>query len=41
MAESGASGGGTCGPVARKIYEAILEKEKKRPVKGSVLARKE
>src|SRR5207248_10534783 len=26
--EDGASGGGTCAPIAKKIYEAILESEK-------------
>jgi len=29
MVESGASGGGTCAPIARKIYQAILEREGK------------
>jgi penicillin-binding protein 2 len=28
MIESGGSGGGTCGPVARKIYQAIQQREK-------------
>jgi penicillin-binding protein 2 len=28
MVESGGSGGGTCAPVARKIYQALLEREK-------------
>jgi penicillin-binding protein 2 len=41
MAESGASGGTTCGPVAKKIYEAIVDKEKKQSAKGPVLARKD
>jgi penicillin-binding protein 2 len=38
MAEGGSSGGGTCGPIANKIYQAILAKEKKQGPKGSVLA---
>jgi cell division protein FtsI/penicillin-binding protein 2 len=28
MVESGGSGGGTCAPVARRIYQAILETER-------------
>jgi penicillin-binding protein 2 len=40
MVEGGQSGGGTCGPVAKKIYEAILAKEKKQGIKGPVLAQK-
>ena len=28
MVESGVSGGGTCGPVARKIYQALVDREK-------------
>jgi cell division protein FtsI/penicillin-binding protein 2 len=31
MVESGVSGGGTCAPVARKIYEAILYRETHQP----------
>ena len=27
MVESGGSGGGTCAPVARQIYEAIIKRE--------------
>jgi penicillin-binding protein 2 len=41
MAESGVSGGGTCGPVAKLVYQAILDKEKKLATKGAVLAQKE
>jgi penicillin-binding protein 2 len=28
MVENGSSGGGTCAPIAREVYEAILKKEK-------------
>jgi penicillin-binding protein 2 len=31
MVESGGSGGGTCAPIARKIYQAILERDGKIP----------
>ena len=31
MVEGGSSGGGTCAPIARKIYEAILERERSAP----------
>jgi penicillin-binding protein 2 len=34
--EGGSSGGGTCAPIARKIYEAILEREKSSAHNGSV-----
>lgn len=35
MVESGGSGGGTCGPVARKIYQAIVEREKAGALAGA------
>jgi len=31
MVENGSSGGGTCAPIAREIYEAILKLEKSSP----------
>ncbi len=31
MVENGASGGGTCGPIAGKIYQALMELEKTAP----------
>lgn len=39
MIEGGSSGGGTCAPVARKIYEGIMEHEKSSTVKYNNLAR--
>lgn len=39
MVQSGASGGGTCAPVARKIYETILKLEQTGPAPSSTLAR--
>ncbi|MDB6035704.1 MAG: Peptidoglycan synthase FtsI [Verrucomicrobiales bacterium] len=41
MIEGGSSGGGTCGPVARKIYETLIKRETQRGPKGSVLAKKD
>jgi penicillin-binding protein 2 len=38
MVESGGSGGKTCAPAARKIYEAILESGKKLPGKAPAVA---
>ncbi len=37
--EDGASGGGTCAPIAKKIYEAILESERTNAVKAGAIAR--
>jgi cell division protein FtsI/penicillin-binding protein 2 len=37
MVESGISGGGTCAPVAKKIYETLLRLESER---GTPLARR-
>ena len=31
MVESGGSGGGTCAPVARAVYQALLDREKSGP----------
>jgi penicillin-binding protein 2 len=39
MVEDGASGGGTCGPVAEKIYAAILKEETNGPGRHPTLAR--
>ena len=39
MVEGGSSGGGTCAPVGRKIYEAILEHERSSIAKPAVVAR--
>ncbi len=38
MVESGASGGKTCAPVAKKIYEALLARERDGGRKTSALA---
>ncbi len=38
MVESGASGGGTCAPVAHKIYEAILKLEQTGPASSATIA---
>lgn len=38
MVESGASGGKTCAPVAKKIYEALQQRERAGPPKNSVFA---
>jgi penicillin-binding protein 2 len=38
MVESGASGGKTCAPVARKIYEALVKRERELGPKGAALA---
>jgi len=38
MVEEGASGGGTCSPVAKPIYTALLERDKPRPTKGETMA---
>ena len=38
MVEGGASGGGTCAPAARKIYEALQKMEKSAAPKGAALA---
>lgn len=40
MVESGASGGYTCAPVARKIYEALLRLESEPRSRGPILAEK-
>ena len=37
--EDGASGGGTCAPIAKKIYEAILESERTNALKAGPVAR--
>jgi penicillin-binding protein 2 len=39
MVEEGASGGGTCSPVAKPIYTALLERDKPRPTKGETMAK--
>jgi penicillin-binding protein 2 len=39
MVESGSSGGGTCAPIAKEIYKAILAREKYQNSKPSTLAR--
>jgi cell division protein FtsI/penicillin-binding protein 2 len=39
MVEGGSSGGGTCAPVARKIYESILEHEHSSIAKSNNVAR--
>jgi penicillin-binding protein 2 len=39
MVEDGGSGGGTCGPVARKIYEAIVKEEQGLSSKAPAVAR--
>jgi len=36
MVESGASGGTTCAPVAARVYQAILERERMANPKASV-----
>jgi len=36
MVESGASGGTTCAPVAAKVYQAILERERMTNPKNQV-----
>jgi penicillin-binding protein 2 len=38
MVESGASGGKTCAPIAKKIYEALLSRERDGGPKNSILA---
>ncbi len=38
MVESGASGGKTCAPVAKKIYEALVKREREQGAKGPALA---
>lgn len=38
MVESGASGGKTCAPVAKKIYEALVKRERELGAKGAALA---
>jgi penicillin-binding protein 2 len=40
MVEGGASGGGTCGPIAQKIYQAIQKMENQSKLMGSALAHK-
>ena len=40
MVESGTSGGGTCAPIARKIYEAIVLQEKYQKSKPPTVAQK-
>ncbi len=39
MVQSGASGGGTCAPVAHKIYEAILKSEQSTPSATTIAQR--
>src|SRR5438445_10700536 len=39
MIQSGASGGGTCAPVGREIYEGILQAEQARPANTVANAR--
>jgi penicillin-binding protein 2 len=39
MVEDGSSGGGTCAPVARKIYDALVEREQAGASRGNTLAR--
>jgi penicillin-binding protein 2 len=39
MVENGSSGGGTCAPIAREIYEAILKLEKSAPPGRTVAGR--
>ncbi len=39
MVENGASGGETCAPVARKVYEAILECDRANQAKGGTVAK--
>ena len=41
MVESGGSGGGTCAPVAQKIYQAIQIRETRTKLKAAALARSE
>jgi len=41
MVESGASGGGTCAPIAQKIYRALLDRENYNAAKPPPLARTE
>jgi len=38
MIESGGSGGGTCAPIARKIYEAIQERDRTDLMKTALVA---
>ena len=38
MVENGSSGGGTCAPIAREIYEAILKLEQSAPAPQRNLA---
>ncbi len=40
MVEGGASGGGSCAPVAEKIYEAIVKSEQTTKPPGARLALK-
>jgi penicillin-binding protein 2 len=39
MVENGSSGGGTCAPIAREVYEAILKIEKSAPPSRTVAGR--
>ena len=39
MVEDGASGGDTCSPVAKPIYQALLERDRLHPAKGETMAR--
>jgi penicillin-binding protein 2 len=39
MVEDGASGGETCSPIAKPIYEALLERDKTHPGKGETMAK--
>jgi cell division protein FtsI/penicillin-binding protein 2 len=41
MVESGASGGGTCAPIAQKIYRALLDRENYNAAKPPPMARAE
>ncbi|MEO7299399.1 MAG: penicillin-binding transpeptidase domain-containing protein [Verrucomicrobiota bacterium] len=41
MVQSGTSGGGTCAPVARKIYEAILKIEKTKSASSATVANRD
>ncbi|NBV22883.1 MAG: hypothetical protein EBS05_13325 [Proteobacteria bacterium] len=38
MVESGASGGKTCAPIAKQIYQALLKREREGPPKSTTLA---
>jgi penicillin-binding protein 2 len=39
LVEGGGSGGGTCAPVAEKIYEALIKRDQSAPTHGSTLAK--